>query len=87
MFVRKHEEVSSQYEDQPDVNLFKATVEALELDGIHLLNPEKSGKVEEEVVEERELNTEEDVGVSRRLSLKEIFALEKEKGKHSDNTE
>jgi len=84
MFIQKHDEVSSQYKDQPEVNLFKATVEALELDGIHLLNPEKSGVTE--TVEEQEISSEVDKGISRRLSLKEIFALEKEKNKDSENT-
>ena len=71
-------------QQQGEVNLFKATVEALELDGIHLLNPEKAAQ-EEAQVEEEASNAEPQV--TRRLSLKEIFAMERERTSNlSDKT-
>ena len=79
-------QVAADYEGQQqgEVNLFKATVEALELDGIHLLNPEKAAQ-EEAQVEEEASNAEPQV--TRRLSLKEIFAMERERTSNlSDKT-
>ena len=79
-------QVAADYEGQQqgEVNLFKVTVEALELDGIHLLNPEKAAQ-EEAQVEEEASNAEPQV--TRRLSLKEIFAMERERTSNlSDKT-
>ena len=79
-------QVAADYEGQQqgEVNLFKATVEALELDGIHLLNPEKAAQ-EEAQVEEEASNAEPQM--TRRLSLKEIFAMERERTSNlSDKT-
>ena len=78
-FLRKYRHVESQSGGDPSANMFKATVEALELDGIHLLNPEKSGYTDQLEEDVEETGLEEDRGISRRLTLKEIFAMEKER--------
>ena len=82
----KNNKVAADYEghQQSEVNLFKATVEALELDGIHLLNPEKAAQEEAQVEEEA---SSAEPQVTRRLSLKEIFAMERERTSNlSDKT-
>jgi len=91
-FIRKYREIEAKEGGGPDsetseLNLFKATVEALELDGINLLNPEANAQQQEVVMEEP---LAEKVGGGRkeadsgpkldfRASLKEIFAMERER--------
>ena len=77
VFIRKYQEIEAKGDVPSDGNLFKATIEALELDGIHLLNPEKAGKQEE--IDMDDDDSSEAKSKSIRLSLKDLFVLEKER--------
>ena len=66
-----------------DRNLFRETVEALELEGINLLNPAKPDVVQEQETIEEEIKQEE-VPKFKRPSLREIFQMESERN-NEDN--
>ena len=66
-----------------DRNLFRETVEALELDGINLLNPTQPNVTEDQTRKEEEVEKEE-VKKLKRPSLREIFQKESERSNEEE---
>ena len=84
-FVNKYFEIekTTSVSDSSERNIFRETVEALELDGINLLNPSKPNVIEASK-EEEEVVTPVEKPKIKRPSLREIFQKESEKSSDGD---